>query len=220
MDKNETSVDGESTKTELNTGVGEGQATNEPMVQDTPDAPEIPETPDAPEVPETPEMPESMKVPEAPSTPEAEPKRVVEVDADLLKKLVDGYDKQQQQIEDLTGAADLGRLEKIQRARASGELVKKAKLSVYNNKIVIGWVKHKDDVYVDNLGRINEDQSIILFLDGGTKTDPISYKEFSRITEKVEGEVISEKKAKDGSVFFTVKLDNGKEYEVLNVFLN
>lgn len=152
-------------------------------------------------------------------------KKTVEVDAETLEKLVSGYQTLQEKVKDLEGAADVGRLGRIQAARNAGKLVKAAKVSVFDGKYVLGWVVEKDDVYFDESGRLNEDQQIKLFLftkkgEQPEETKPMSYRQFSRLTTKVEGEVIKESKDADGQVSFTVLLPDGLELELPIVFLN
>lgn len=161
------------------------------------------------------------------SAPGATPasKKTVEVDAAVLEKLLNTVEKQGDQIKDLTQAADLGRLTRIQAARNQGKLVKTAKLSVYEGKIVLGWALIKDDVYTDEKGTIHEDQVIQLKLDEGkgnepSDSKPMPYRTFARVITKVEGEVIKETKDKDGRLFFTIQLEDGREFELPIVFIN
>lgn len=159
------------------------------------------------------------------STSSGKKGKKVEVDAETLEKLVSGYEGLQQKVKDLEGAADLGRLQRIQAARNDGKLIKAAKVSVYEKKYVLGWVVERDDVYFDESGKMNEDQQIKLFLFNGKgkdpiETKPISYRQFSRLTTKVEGEVIKESKESDGKVSFTVLLPDGLKLELPIVFLN
>lgn len=163
---------------------------------------------------------------ETPPGPKNIPKKkTVEVDAGVLEKLVGGYENLQQKVKDLEGAADLGRLQRIQAARNDGKLVKAAKVSMYEKKYVLGWVVVKDDVYFDESGKMNEDQQIKLFLHEGkgkeaSETKPMSYRQFSRLVTKIEGEVIKESKDSDGKMSFTVLLPDGLELELPIVFLN
>lgn len=161
----------------------------------------------------------------APQPPKVEKKKTVEVDAETLTKLVSGYEALQQKVTDLEGAADVGRLARIQAARNDGKLVKKAKVNFYNGKYVVGWVSVKDDVYFDEQGKVHEDQQVKLFLNEGkgkepSETAPMSYRQFSRLTTRVEGEVIKESKDVDGAMSFTVLLPDGLEIELPIVFLN
>lgn len=170
---------------------------------------------------------EGNKIPKKVVTaePVVEPKKTVEVDADVLEKLVTGFESMKQKVTDLEGAADIGRLGRIQAARNDGKLVKHAKVNFFNNKYVVGWVTVKDDVFFDESGKMYEDQQIKLFLhESGEKkaseTEPMSYRAFARLTTKVEGEVVKESKDADGVVSFTVLLPEGLELELPIVFLN
>ena len=173
---------------------------------------------------ETPKVDKTPKVEEKPKVVKKPKNKTVEVDQEVLRKLVDTVETQKQDIEDLKSSADLGRLSRIQQARESGKIIKTAKLSVFNNKIVVGWIKESDDVWFDEQGRLNEDQKVCLFLDNGeeepVKTKPMSYREFSRITTKIEGEVIGESKNKEGQVFFKIQLEDGREFELPIQFIN
>lgn len=179
---------------------------------------------------EEPPVPQTLQGPAPEPVPEtATKKKTVEVDADVLEKLVGGYEKMQQKIEDLTQAADVGRLTKIEQLRNQGKLVKKAKVSTYKDKVVVGWFSVKDDVYLDEQGRIHEDQQVELVVDEGlddngklktSRQGPISYKDFARLVYKVDCEVIKESRDNDGAIFFTLLHPSGREYELSIKYLN
>lgn len=152
-------------------------------------------------------------------------KKEVKVDSEILQKLMDKMEKQEQQIKDLEASADIGRLQRIQSLRNQGKLVKKAKISVYNGKYVLGWAKVKDDVYFDEQGRIHEEQTVQLTLDNGEgnepeKSDVMTYRTFSRMCQKEEGEVIRETKDADGQMSFAIQLASGRVFELPIVFIN
>lgn len=154
-------------------------------------------------------------------TKASKPKKV-EVEADVLEKLL-------QKVEDLEKVADVGRMTRLQEARESGKLVKEARVNKWEGKYVLAWSRIKDDVYFDAEGRLHEDQQVELTLfvdrdkDGKMKTEktePVSYRAFSRLTEKETGEVIKESKDSDGAVHFTVLLSDGLELEIPIIYLN
>jgi hypothetical protein len=151
-------------------------------------------------------------------------KKTVEVEKDVLERLLSTVEKQGEKLKDLEAAADIGRLSRIQQARNSGKLVKAAKVSVYEGKVVLGWARVKDDVFFDEQGRLHEDQQVELYLDNGKekpeKTAPMSYRQFARITTKIEGEVIKESKDKEGEMSYTIQLEDGREFTLPIVFLN
>lgn len=166
------------------------------------------------------------------TTPQAPVKKTVEVDAEVLEKLLNTVEAQGEQLRknsdkigDLTEAADLGRLHRIEQARMAGKLVKNAKVSMYEGKIVLGWSRIKDDVYLDEQNRLHEDQTIQLVLDEGegkepTKSEVIPYRTFMRVVTKVEGEVIGDRLDQDGSRFYKIKFEDGREMEFSIVFIN
>jgi hypothetical protein len=153
------------------------------------------------------------------------PKKKVEVDADVLKKLLDRVDKQDEQLKDLTQAADMGRLQRIQDLKGTGKLRKGVKISVYDGKYVLGWSTLRNDVRVNQEGKIEEDQQIELLLDAGDgvepeKTGAISLRDFSRLITKEVGEVIKEIRDEDGRMSFLLELKSGRKFELPIVFLN
>ena len=158
-------------------------------------------------------------------TSKVKSKKEVKVDSEILQKLMDKMEKQEQQIKDLEASADIGRLQRIQSARNQGKLVKRAKVNIYNGQYVLGWAKVKDDVYFDEQGKIHEEQTVQLTLDNGEgkepkKSDVMTYRTFSRLCQKEEGEVIKESKDADGQVSFVIQLANGREIELPIVFIN
>lgn len=189
--------------------------------------------PDVEKEPELPKTQEEIKEEETkdekPSSGEKK-KETVEVDKDVLDKLVKGYEVMEQKVQDLEGAADLGRLDKIKRARMDGKLVKSAKVNIYEGRVVLGWRKDKDDVYFDESGKLHEDQKIILILATGEKdkegnevteeTEPMSYRTFARVVTKQDGEVVKESTEADGQKFYTIQMKDGRRYELSIVFIN
>lgn len=158
---------------------------------------------------------------EAPAATAGKEKEMVPVPKDVLERLLN-------RVDDLEAAADIGRLSRVQGLRSQGKLVKTAKLSVYNGKVVLGWFTVKDDVYTDEKGVIHEDQQVKLILDDkdeeGNKvvveSEPVSYRTFSRVITKITGEVIKESSDSEGRKTVTIKLDDGREYELSVVFIN
>lgn len=147
----------------------------------------------------------------------------VVVDKSILEKLLSRVDRLEEDNEILRGAADKGRLSRIESLRAQGKLVKTAKVNFLDNKAVVGWSKVKDDVYFDSEGKLHETQIVKVYLDGkdGEKeTRELDYRTFSRTMQKVEGEVISESSDKDGNVSCTIQLKDGREYKIDVLFIN
>ena len=146
--------------------------------------------------------------------------RKVEVDAEVLEKLLNRVEKVEEDNKVLREAADQGRLSRIEQLRAAGKLVKSAKVNFLNNKAVVGWHKVKDDVYFDQEGRLHETQVVRVFYEGDDKGEELDYRFFARNMHKVEGEVISESKDKDGNINYTIQLDDGREFTLDVRFIN
>lgn len=146
-------------------------------------------------------------------------KKTVEVDADTLQKVMDKLEKQEKDISILREAADKGRLGRIEDLRNQGKLIKTARMSVYNGQIVKGWVKVKDDVYIDSEGRLHEQQVVRLFLEDDS-TPELDYRSFSRLLTKIEGEVVEEGKDKDGNSNVTILFPDGKKLKTDVIFIN
>lgn len=149
----------------------------------------------------------------------------VTVDKAMLERLINKVEKLEELGADLTSAADLGRLQRVQDARNKGKLMKTASVAMYDKKYVVGWASIKDDVWIDADNKLHEDQQIELYLYEGagnppSKTKPMSQKEFVRLTDSVKAEVVRETRDDDGQTFQTVVLANGEKLEISIVFLN
>lgn len=136
----------------------------------------------------------------------------VEISKTVLSKLLE-------RVDDLENAADRRRLENVQSRRNEGKLVKRARISFFEGKAVVGWKKIKDDVYTDKDGRLHEDQVIEIFFEDGKSTET-DYRTFSRVSTKKEGEVIGESKDKEGNENYKIQMDDGREYDIDIKFIN
>jgi len=87
--------------------------------------------------------------------PDEKKKETVEVDKDVLQRILETVEKKGEKIKILTEVADKNRLTRVEELRAQGKLAKKVKLNYFQGKLIIGWAKVKDDVYIDSQGRIN-----------------------------------------------------------------
>jgi hypothetical protein len=138
-------------------------------------------------------------------------KDVVEVKKEVLEKLLERVDSLEKRNEILTEAADKGRLSRVEQLRNQGKLVKSVFINTYNEKIIVGWKKIKDDVYKDQEGRLHEDQVVGLIFEGedevGTELD---IRSFVRLLVKIPAEVIEESKDRDGNTNFVVIIKDGK----------
>lgn len=136
-----------------------------------------------------------------------------------LEKLLDRVEKLEKDNEILKEVQDKSKLQRVSELRAAGKLVKNVNLNVLMGKIIVGWRKVKDDVYLDEQNRIHEEQVIEVIFEDKSKKE-LDYRSFSRLNSKLKGEVIAEKKDRDGNTNFTVLLPDGKEIDIDIKFVN
>lgn len=175
--------------------------------------------------------------PKVEKTEETKSKKI-EVDAETLQKVLDKVEKQEKEIEILREVADKNRLGRVEELRLQGKLVKSVNLNTLNGKIIMGWKKIKDDVYIDQQGRLHEEQIVgLIFLDDDTGKPQtiknnetglletfigkeIDIRSFSRLVTKIAVEVIEEGKDKEGNVNFTIQTKDGREIKIDSKFVN
>lgn len=167
--------------------------------------------------------------PVEPKPPKEPKKDTIEVDKDVLKALLDRETKrddliaaQNKKIEMLLEVADKARLANWERNNNENGIIRNAKLTVWENKIVLGWQMVIDEVgFVD--GKLIEKQVIRLWLDQGVGVEPITvdvnYLDFARHLRKAEGEIVKQSKGKD-SESYTVQMKDGRQFEVDIRFIN
>lgn len=153
--------------------------------------------------------------------PPVTPKKKIEVDEDVLRDVLNKVEAQGKEIEVLREVADKNRLGRVEELRAQGKLVKSVRLNVFDGKVIIGWKKIRDDVYLDEKSRLHEDQVVGLFFEGETVVGhELDIRSFSRLITKVAVEVIEEGKDKDGNVNFTVQTKDGRTIKIDSKFVN
>lgn len=132
----------------------------------------------------------------------------------LLKRL----DKLEDETEVLREASDKVRLSKVEQMRGEGKLVKNARVTVYEGKKVMGWKMTKDEVRMEGEKLVEEQTVKLFFKDKSTKEIP--YRSFVNNSTSLEGEVIEEKKTKEGQTFVVLQLEDGEEVEISTTFIN
>jgi len=166
--------------------------------------------------------PEAIVGPEPVKAPSEE---VVKIKKDTLERLMDRLDR----LESAADKKQLARFDSIHK----GEMSKKASISLWPmdvrdeagklveevEKAVLAWRLVKDIVEKNpTTGYWYEDQVLELTLDDDT-VEQVKYQEWARRHKKKTGDVISENKTDHGE-FWTVKLEDGKEYTLEVSFIN
>ena len=148
-------------------------------------------------------------------------KNTVEVEKDVLERILKTIESQGEKIKILTEVADKNRLTRVEELRSQGKLVKKVFLNTFDGKIIIGWKKIKDDVYTDQEGRLHEDQVVgLIFHKEKEVGKEMDIRSFSRLIVKVPVEVVEEGKDKEGNINFTVQTEDGQEIKIDSRFIN
>ena len=148
-------------------------------------------------------------------------KEKVEVPKDVLQTLLNRVEKLENDNQILREVADKNRLGRVEEMRAQGKLVKSVNLNTFEGKIIVGWKKIKDDVYIDQQGRLHEEQIVGLIYQGETEVGKeMDMRSFGRLLVKVPAEVIEEGKDKEGNINFTVQTKDGREVKIDSKFVN
>jgi len=137
--------------------------------------------------------------------------KTIQIKQSELERLVSRLDR----LEYAANKARTAHFDKRNR-EAQGKLVN---LTTYEGKAVVGWRMLEDLVEKDPRTMVwNEIQTIELtFEDGDVSTVP--YATFVRRYKKIEGEVISEIKIDDKTIF-KIKTEDGREFEIDITFIN
>lgn len=151
-----------------------------------------------------------------------EKKKKVEVDADVLSKIMEEMSDLRKQVNQVESTSSQDQVRKLEALRATGKLVKSVKIRSYLRDgieiMVLGWKTVRDDVWVAD-GKLHENQIIgVFFADGKEKETPLA--EFTRNTKYYSYEVIKEGRLNNGEVEFTVILNDGKEVTINSKFVN
>lgn len=111
-------------------------------------------------------------------------------------------------------------LNKIDEMRRAGKLIKSVKVRKVNGKFIIGWKTLQDDVYFDTTtSRLVEVQRVEIYFEDKEKQE-LSMRQWAVLPEYVPFEVIGEMRDTEGNIYFRVKGDNGKEFEINSIYVN
>lgn len=151
----------------------------------------------------------------------------IEVDEDLLKKLIDINEKNAKEIERLskrekilTEAADVKRLTKVEELRNQGKLVKEVNVAMIEDKYVIYSKRVKDEVYFNSKNELVENQLVEYFFNKDEGSIQLPDNVFASRRKPVACEVIEEKKSRDGETTLVVQTPEGEELTIGLPFIN
>lgn len=157
--------------------------------------------------------------PVAPQPPVKADDEKVEIPKKTLDLLLEKIGKLEKDVEVALEAGDKGKIARIIELRAQGKLIKSVNVSVIDGKIIVGWVRVKDDVYFDENGRMHESQIINVYFNDKTNKE-LDYRMFSRMKSLLPADVIRESKDSDGNYNLHIMLADGQELDIDPKFVN
>lgn len=168
----------------------------------------------------------------------------VEIDGDILKRILDSQETLKGQIASLQEenkllkfAADKGRVSRFE-AERKGDLIRTYNLGLWEidtkdktkddgRRLVVGWTAVRDTVHIDETRRIKADQVIKLFLkdkEGKITELEVDYLYFAEQCDSIAGELIKKKTEETAlggqKTLFVLEFPEFGQVEVDQVFVN
>lgn len=138
-----------------------------------------------------------------------------------MDKVLDENNSLRETVKMLEAVSDKARLAHFQEQK-KGPIIKKARVSFWDDKPIIGWSKIKDEVGYLN-GRLVVNQQIRIFIEEEVGKTPVAkdleYLYWVQNVQAKEGE-IKKKIENDGRVMYTVVMEDGREITLDIVFIN
>lgn len=142
----------------------------------------------------------------------------VEVDADVLKGILDRLKEVESKTSEFEQTASQDQIRKIESLRAQGKLIKAVKVRRFEGKLVVGWRTTEDKVWFAD-GKLNEIQMRDIFFEDGSKVNT-SEVQFSRGCTYESYEVLKEAQTATGAIEYTLLLPDGKQMVILHTYVN
>ena len=154
-------------------------------------------------------------------------KDTIEVDKSKLDKVLDRMkeleDKNQELSDKLEATADVGRMQRYE-DKNKGKILPRAKITVYNGKIVTSWDNMPENKVENVAGKWITRQTVRYNLEDGTKKD-LLFEETINVPRKdvhIEAEKITNDLDPDGNkiVLLDVITEEGKKLTIDRRFIN
>lgn len=176
--------------------------------------------------PEVVEAPTNLQPNGAPK-PKTEPavvqdkeKGTVVLSQEAFDAFIADFNKAKQDLKSVLAIQTKNDLNKIEEMRNAGKLVKSVKVRKISGKHVVGWKTLEDEVFMDSAsGRLVERQTVRAFFEDGSN-EQYSMRQWGTAPEYIPFEVVKESKDADGYLFFTVRNEEGKEFEINSIYVN
>ena len=171
-----------------------------------------------PPIPPTPPVSETTVQVPGSATPAPE-RKTVTLDLETYENLVEMVRDMKRTQDAIIETTDRNQRNEIERRRAGGQLVKSVKVRKYDGKYALGWKMLENDAYVNTEGKLIENQKVKVFFEDKTEKE-MPYKISGTLYELEEFEVIRESRESDGTLYFTVKGEDGKELTIGAAYVN
>lgn len=138
-----------------------------------------------------------------------------------MEELLETSKTQKEQIDMLKNVADKARMSRYEDNNKSNNLIRTARVGLWDGFPIIGWSRVKDEVGFRD-SRLQVSQVIKLFIDEGGKeprTEDVDYLYWAQNTKTKEGEVIAKYNDSKGEVW-SVQFPDGSKVDIDIRFIN
>jgi hypothetical protein len=143
----------------------------------------------------------------------------VTLTAEAFDALMERLGKLESDSKLLNQVQDRNTIQKIERLRAEGKLIKEVKVRRIDDKYVVGWQSIQDEVYQDENGRVVEKQTTKIFFHDNTEK-VYTMRQWATVGEYITFEVTGETKDADGNLFFKTVGPDGLTLQLNAIFIN
>lgn len=112
---------------------------------------------------------------------------------------------------------------KIEELRRAGKLVKSVKVRQVNGRFVRAWKTVKDEVYKDQEGKLIENQIVGLYLmeeEGDDTYIEMNLRQWAVVPAYIPCEITRESRESNGELYFTVRTNDGLEFQIGSTYVN
>lgn len=144
---------------------------------------------------------------------------MVSITKDAWDKVLGTISELEKDRDILKEVADKGRLDRVERLRSEGKLVKTVGITTLKGKKVVGWRTITNTLDYDVRGVAHEDQVVEVTYEDKSKEE-MRLVQKARNAMLIYGEVIKESKDEDGRTSYVVRFEDGSTLEISETFIN
>lgn len=157
--------------------------------------------------------------PTAAQTPVIDQAKLMEM-LHQIETLRKNDEEKSREIERLKYAADKSRVARFDSTEASKKsLIPTCKVSLWDGKIQLAWRLKENEAFFNN-GVYHENITVEMRLQGEKDPVVVSYNDWFKKLTKVEAQIISRTTDSDGHVTIALELEDGKQINIGQEFIN